>query len=326
MSKTITTTIAFWVLIYIIFPTQTLAAGIVPERCQNDISQCNLCDLLVMTHNIYVWILGISVLLAIGIITYAGIQMILHSAEPGEKQKERGLIINTLIALAIVFGSMLIVDQVLKAISGGQLQAESLLRFSCQGSAPNIGGVKTPGKIELQGVRGESDTGTGTPTSGPSTGGNPTVVSTEMDKLIGKASITEYGANPNVACASGVSKALVNARVLSTNEAQTQVGNLASLLYTRKGYTTIITDPSQLKPGDIVFVKGSAGQPADSSTWTTWGWGPVQSTPLGNAVRSRGEPGHVGMWTSRGFVNNRSSEGVIKPSTMYDFRFALRKQ
>jgi len=327
------------ILLFLLFPLTTYAFSLVP--C--DGVKCSLCDLFVMINNIYQLLTWIAASFATGLIVYAGIQMIINSANPGKSLAARGLIIQTLIALAIVFGSSLIVNEVLRALAGSSATSDSVFHnFQCTSTSPNLGGEGlkkvTGGKVYL--TRGTSDIAPpdGSSVATPSGGGNPTAASNEMNKLIGQQSITEYGATPGQACASGVSKAFINAGIMSRGEAQTTVGGLGSLLYTRKGFTTIITDMSQLRPGDVVFVKGSAGQPADSTTWASGGgnWGPIKSTTLGNTIVSRGEPGHIGMWTDKGFVNNRSPgaydnpppQGIIRPSTLSSsqFRFALRRQ
>jgi len=83
----------------------------------------------------------IAVALAVGLITYAGIQMIVNSANPGKSIAARGLIIQTLIALAIVFGSSLIVNETLKALAGDKANSEGVFRnFKCTSTSPNLGG------------------------------------------------------------------------------------------------------------------------------------------------------------------------------------------
>ncbi len=312
----------------LLLPLLASAQGLVPQNCQGvtNIAQCTLCDLLVLINRIYLWILGISALLGVGLITFAGVKIIINSANPGKAKEAQGLIINTLVALAIIFGSWLIANQVLVALTGAQ--KTDFFNFSCQSDSLRFakGGEKGGGTLMVIKTRGTSDDGTGNAATTPTGGGSPTAASNEMNKLIEQRSITEYGATPNQACASGVSKALVNAGVLTRAEARAKVGDLGTLLYTQKGYTTIITNPSQLKPGDVVFVRGGDGGPAEPATWTTWGWGPVKNGRVGSVIQNKGEPGHVGMWTNKGFVNNRSSSGTIQSSTMYDFRFALRKQ
>jgi len=94
-----------------------------------------------MVNNIYTFIMWIAVALAVGLITYAGIQMIVNSANPGKSLAARGLIIQTLIALAIVFGSSLIVNETLKALAGKNADSEGVFRnFKCTSTSPNLGG------------------------------------------------------------------------------------------------------------------------------------------------------------------------------------------
>jgi len=109
----------------------------------------------------------IAVALAVGLITYAGIKMIVNSAVPGKSLAARGLIIQILIALAIVFGSSLIVNETLKALAGKNADSEGVFRnFKCTSTSPNLGGTPQQkvvrGKIVLE--------MTGIPASGRTSG------------------------------------------------------------------------------------------------------------------------------------------------------------
>ncbi|MDE1970348.1 MAG: hypothetical protein KGI50_02095 [Patescibacteria group bacterium] len=153
----------------VLFPVAVFAAdaGLVPSACQGDVLQCSLCDVLVLIHNIYMWLLGIAALFAIGLLTYAGVQMIINSANPGKAEKSRGLIITTLIGLAIAFGSWLIVDQVLLAVGGDAIQRggpNGFLTFSCTGSAAQIGLNEN---VLMVGLRTTESAALNPPTSNP---------------------------------------------------------------------------------------------------------------------------------------------------------------
>ncbi|MBI5152946.1 MAG: C40 family peptidase [Parcubacteria group bacterium] len=204
--------------LFLFSPLTTSAAGLV--SCTE--LTCSLCDLLVLVNTIYLWILGISALLASGLITFAGIQMIVNSANPGKSIQARGLLIQTLIALAIVFGSWLIVSEVLRAVTGAP--REDFFTFSCKSQAPKF----ADNPIKDVGVRSRQDNSESVTNEGPETPGDATVGSggTADGKTIAQKAIEVKNKLPgDLDCSAYAQYVLKQVGINAPRTADWQAGN-----------------------------------------------------------------------------------------------------
>lgn len=140
---------------------------------------------------------------------------------------------------------------------------------------------------------------------------------------VGKPSSSFCAWDPRNACASVVSDVLIEEGILASNEKRPGVAGLAVKLYGEKGYTTVITDPSDLQPGDIVFMNTHSPDGETDSLYT--------NEALRRLVSQRGEPYHVGIWvengnSSNGLVDNSTGGGqVVRRGLWTPMTFALRR-
>ncbi|MBI5152947.1 MAG: hypothetical protein HZA36_00575 [Parcubacteria group bacterium] len=310
-------------------PLSTSAQGLIPCSGPN----CSLCDLFVLVNNIFLFLVQWSPILAFFIIGYAGILMITFGSNSSKVNQARGMIWTTLQRLIIIYCSFLIVNVVIHFVVGENKLAGTWYKFSCKSTAAQfanteIKNVQIHSKDDGRGgIVGGGGAGTEYLGGGSPGGGNNDAVANEALKQVGRSSY-KYNSDAGNACASVVSTVLINQGVMQKSEFQAGVGGLATKLYAQKGYTTIITDPSQLRPGDIVFVNPHSLDGKTNSLYP--------NKDLQNLLKKRGvEPWHVGIWTNTGLVNNSTSQlkvakwSGVKPLGQGGFEqmaFALRKQ
>lgn len=111
--------IAVFTLISVIFLTRSAsAAGLVPDACTGDATGCNLDQIFVLIATVGNYILGISGALALLMFVIGGFFMILSGyGGKGWNDKGKKMLTSAVVGLIIIFGSYLIVDFVLVALT-----------------------------------------------------------------------------------------------------------------------------------------------------------------------------------------------------------------
>lgn len=104
-----------FLLISILLPLISSAQGIVP--CNG--LECRFCHLFQLVKNIIDWLVRISFTLAIIFIVWGGFKIIFAGANPGLVSSGRQTIIRAVVGLVILLCAWLIVDTVLKVLTGG---------------------------------------------------------------------------------------------------------------------------------------------------------------------------------------------------------------
>ena len=97
--------------------------GLVPDRCASG-SGCTIDDFVVLAVNIANLILGISGSIALVFFVYGGIFWIISSGNTNLVDKGRKTLTNAVIGLAIIFGSWLIINFILAALTSQNPWAE----------------------------------------------------------------------------------------------------------------------------------------------------------------------------------------------------------
>lgn len=101
-------------------PLLTSAAqGLVPCGPGTSKTSCDLCDLFTLVQNVINFSIGIAMVLGTAFIVYGGFLILTAGGSPERVKSGRSAIIAAIVGLIIVLGSWLIVDTVIKVISGG---------------------------------------------------------------------------------------------------------------------------------------------------------------------------------------------------------------
>lgn len=93
-----------------------IAEGLVP--CDGASVPCDFDQLGNLVDNIINWILAIATTIAAISFTYAGAMMVLHPDNPGEKEAAKDIFKKTVIGLALVLISWVIVTTIVKTVAG----------------------------------------------------------------------------------------------------------------------------------------------------------------------------------------------------------------
>lgn len=143
-----------------IFLPETAAAQSDFVSCSGP--DCTACDLLNMISDIVFWLAAVFVLIAIGIVMYAGFKLVTSGGNMTAKDAAKDLLINALIGLVIVLAGWFIVDTIMKILlndgtpinygmwheipCSGQpsVNDPALTRFTTAGFLPGAGGGNFP--------------------------------------------------------------------------------------------------------------------------------------------------------------------------------------
>ncbi|MBI4088372.1 hypothetical protein HY418_03275 [Candidatus Kaiserbacteria bacterium] len=111
--------------LYVVIPAVALGATglvtIVPEEC-NGIGGCqSVCDLAQLAQNVLNDGIYIAVFLSAVLFAWAGFMYLTNIANPGEVTRAKSIFANVAIGLVIILGSWLLVDTVMKTLTGGTL-------------------------------------------------------------------------------------------------------------------------------------------------------------------------------------------------------------
>lgn len=126
------------------FP-QDLLAQLVP--CGSPEKPCDICDIFVLGQNVMKFIfVDLAAPLAVIMLIYAGFLMMNPfggGASPTQYQRGKKVLYNTLIGLALIFFSWVIIDTIIKAISEGKSYLKPWEQIQCmKGPATGIGPVQ----------------------------------------------------------------------------------------------------------------------------------------------------------------------------------------
>jgi hypothetical protein len=94
------------------FGIAVAAGGLVP--C--DGPDCDICSIVSLGHNVLNFLVLASLLLATIMFAYAGIEMLIHSDNPGQIAQARSMLINVMIGMVILLAAWLMVDTVMKVM------------------------------------------------------------------------------------------------------------------------------------------------------------------------------------------------------------------
>lgn len=110
-------------------PIESLPAQLV--SCGSDANPCDLCDFVLMIDNIVGFIVGISVVLFILVLTYAGFALVTSGGNTGTLDRAKRLFTNGIVGLIIITASWFIIDTVLKLSTGDQLGVWNSFEGNC---------------------------------------------------------------------------------------------------------------------------------------------------------------------------------------------------
>jgi hypothetical protein len=79
---------------------------------------CTACDLMSMGQDIVFWLSAVLVIIATGLVLYAGYQLAVSVDNAAARNKAKELLTNSLIGLVIVLGSWFTIDTVMKIVLG----------------------------------------------------------------------------------------------------------------------------------------------------------------------------------------------------------------
>ncbi len=136
----------FWIIVplavLLLYALPVSAAGLVP--CGGpDEAACTTCHLFELLKNIIDFItMRFMPIVAAALFVWAGIQMIISAGNPSKLEAAKGLLKNTIIAVAIILLAWLIVNSILKIVAGDQDISNSWYRLECStgGSGASTGG------------------------------------------------------------------------------------------------------------------------------------------------------------------------------------------
>lgn len=111
------------VLMLVILPSVAFGAGlvqIVPQECNQDGGCPSICNLGQLAQNILNDGIYIAVFLSAILFAWAGWKYLTHVANPGEIQRAQEIFFNVVVGLVIIVAAWLIVDTLMKTLTGGK--------------------------------------------------------------------------------------------------------------------------------------------------------------------------------------------------------------
>lgn len=105
----------FAMIVSFIFPF-SVDAALVPCGKKSDSGMCTLCDLIVGIKGIIDYGFKIMVIVAIAMVTIAGITYIISAGDEGMMGTAKNLLKNTLIGFAVILGAWLMINTVMWVI------------------------------------------------------------------------------------------------------------------------------------------------------------------------------------------------------------------
>lgn len=110
---------------------------------------CTVCDILKLVKNVIDYVtLTLTPIIAMLLILVSGVFVLLGGANPEMVTKGKKMLTNTLIGVAIIYGSFMIVNFILHSIAGNRNVATNWFKLDCQEvtptPAPVTSGTPTP--------------------------------------------------------------------------------------------------------------------------------------------------------------------------------------
>lgn len=107
----------------LMLPILVSAAGLIPANCTAiGASNCGLLDFLQLGNNIYEWLFGILGSVTLVIFMYGGLVWLTSAGNAQRVEQGKKIFEGALIGLALIFSSWLIVNFVVTALTGGDLE------------------------------------------------------------------------------------------------------------------------------------------------------------------------------------------------------------
>jgi len=98
-----------------VMPAATQAAGLIPCGGEGE-HPCQSCDVVTLANNVIGWLVGALGLIAILIITYAGVKLVTANGNHHAMEEAKGMMTNLIIGYLIVLAAWLAMDYILKAL------------------------------------------------------------------------------------------------------------------------------------------------------------------------------------------------------------------
>lgn len=107
--------------LFVSFPLFTTAAGLVPCGPGTSKPTCTYCDLFVLIQSVIKFAFSFSLVLGTIFIIVGGFKILTAGESPSRVDEGKSTIIAAVVGIAIALGAWLIVDTVMKAITGSPL-------------------------------------------------------------------------------------------------------------------------------------------------------------------------------------------------------------
>lgn len=98
---------------------------------------CNFCSLAQTVDNVIEWLIAFMVVVAVILLAYAGIRMVISAGDTGAVQEAKTLFTNVVIGIIIILAAWMIVDTILKALTGSDMGVWNPV--NCGGLTPAVG-------------------------------------------------------------------------------------------------------------------------------------------------------------------------------------------
>lgn len=104
--------------VFVMWPAEVVAQGLVP--CSG--TDCDFCDVAEMTNGIIQWLFGFLTVCAVLVFVYAGLKMVTSGGDPGALTYAKERLTYVIIGFLLMLASWLIVDTILKGLTGTGLE------------------------------------------------------------------------------------------------------------------------------------------------------------------------------------------------------------
>lgn len=149
-----------FIAILLFLPVFVSAQGIVPQCDGND---CQAFHLVQLAQNIINWLITISVFVAVGLIAYAGFQLVISGGNQSARTQAHSMVWSVVIGFIIMLSAWLVVDIFLRVLTGDGLNSSRWeIEYVEQPEFKDGQEILVPGGSGGAGGSGSGDPGTAT--------------------------------------------------------------------------------------------------------------------------------------------------------------------
>jgi hypothetical protein len=165
MKYLVTLTIFFTLLVPVVFsldqglvPSEATAAGLVPCGGNGE-PACQSCHVITLANNVITWLITFLSVVAVMAIVYNGFQLVTSQGDTSRWTNAKKMFVNIVIGIILILAAWLIVDTILKGLTGQGLTGFSSVQcIDPPSSAQNSSGSNNTSSQESSVGNGESYT------------------------------------------------------------------------------------------------------------------------------------------------------------------------